>query len=124
MGGMNVMVRRNALQGLAGFALPAVIMLLSYPVLIRHLGAEAFGIYLLAASLGGTALLLDVGFSTATLKFVAEDLADERPQAAAEVIVTSIACYGVIGALGGLVWAALAPLASCPATLPISQTHR
>ncbi len=106
---MSEMVRRNALQGLAGFALPAVIVLLSYPVLVRHLGAEAFGIYLLAASLGGAALLLDVGFSAATLKFVAEDLAAERPQAAAGVIVTSVACYGVLGVVGGLVWAALAP---------------
>jgi O-antigen/teichoic acid export membrane protein len=109
VGGLNASTRRNALQGLTGFALPAVIMLVSYPVLVRHLGAEAFGIYLLAASLGGAALLLDVGFSAATLKFVAEDLAAERRQAAAEVIVTSVACYGLLGALAGIVWAALAP---------------
>jgi O-antigen/teichoic acid export membrane protein len=113
--GVEIQVRgvslgRNALHGLVGFLAPAVVVLGSYPVLIRHLGAAAFGVYVLAMSISGAMMmLLDFGFSAATLKLVAEDLAAGRPRAAADVIVTSLALYGALGAVGGAGVAALAP---------------
>ena len=36
-------IARSATHGLVGFAAPALIVLVSYPVLIRHLGPAAFG---------------------------------------------------------------------------------
>src|SRR6185369_11581473 len=96
-------------HGVLGFALPAAVVLASYPVLLRRLGGAAFGVYLLAASLSGASTFLDLGFSAATLKFVAADLAAGRLRAAANVIVTSLLCYSVIGITGGLVVMALAP---------------
>jgi O-antigen/teichoic acid export membrane protein len=109
VGCVSASVRRNAFHGLVGFALPTVVLLASYPVLVRHLGAAALGVYLLAGSISGATLLLDLGFSAATLKFVAEDLAAARPRSAADVIVTSLAYYGLLGAVGGSVVAILAP---------------
>ena len=110
---MNVAgVARNAVHGLVGFVAPAVVVLASYPVLIRHLGATAFGVYLLAVSTGGAMMLLDLGFSAATLRFVAQDLAAGRAQAAADVVATSLVFYGAVGAVGALTIAALAPV--CP----------
>ena len=115
VGGVNLdgpKVARNAVHGLIGFVAPAMVVLASYPVLIRHLGATAFGIYLLAVSTGGAMMLLDLGFSAATLRFVAQDLAAGRASAAADVIATSLVFYGGIGAVGALVIGALAPF--CP----------
>ncbi|HLN04586.1 MAG TPA: oligosaccharide flippase family protein [Bryobacteraceae bacterium] len=110
VGGVNVL--RNAVHGLIGFVAPAVVVLASYPVLIRHLGTTAFGVYLLAMSMGGAVMLLDLGFSAATLRFVAQDLAAGRAKAAADVVATSLVFYGGIGAIGALIIEALAPL--CP----------
>jgi O-antigen/teichoic acid export membrane protein len=105
-----VSIRRNAWHGLLGFAAPSLIVFASYPVLIRHLGASAFGVYLLAASLSGAMMFLDLGFSAATLRFVAQDLAAGRPKAAADVVLTSLVFYGGMGIAGGAVIAALAPV--------------
>jgi O-antigen/teichoic acid export membrane protein len=103
-----VSIRRNAWHGLMGFAVPSLIVFASYPVLIRHLGAAAFGVYLLAVSLSGAMMFLDLGFSAATLRFVAQDLAAGRPKAAAEVVLTSLVFYGGMGIAGGAVIASMA----------------
>jgi O-antigen/teichoic acid export membrane protein len=108
VGGMKVM--RNAMHGLVGFVAPAVVVFASYPVLLRHLGPAAFGIYLLAASMSGAMMFLDLGFSAATLRFVAQDLAAGRTKAAADVVLTSLFSYGAVGVTGGAVIAALAPV--------------
>jgi O-antigen/teichoic acid export membrane protein len=108
MGGVSI--GRNAWHGLLGFVGPALVVFASYPVLIRHLGASAFGVYLLAASLSGTLMSLDLGFSAATLRFVAQDLAAGRPKAAADVVLTSLVFYGGMGLVGGTAIAALAPV--------------
>jgi len=91
-----------------------MVVVVSYPILVRHLGPAAFGVYLLALSLSGTVMLLDLGFCAATLKFVAGDLAAGRPQMAADAIVTSLVAYAALGAAGGSAVALLAPeLAGC-----------
>jgi O-antigen/teichoic acid export membrane protein len=103
------MIRRNSFFGLLGFAVPVLVLLISYPVLIRHLGMARLGIYLLATSMSGALAFLDAGFSAATLKFIAEDLAQGRRQSAAEVLAASMWFYGAAGLAGGLVLAAASP---------------
>ena len=102
-------VGRNVIHGVLGFLGPTMVVVASYPVLLRYLGAAAFGVYLLALSLSGTVMLLDLGFCAATLKFVAGDLAAGRPGAAADVIVTSLVAYVGLGTFGGAAVAILAP---------------
>ena len=102
-------LRGNVIQGVLGFLGPAVIVLASYPALLRHLGAAAFGIYLLAISMSGSVVFLDLGLAAATVKFVAEDLASGRTKAAADVIVTSLVVFGATGLIAGGAIAAAAP---------------
>jgi len=71
-------IARNVIHGLLGFVIPTIVVVASYPVLVHRLGAAAFGVYLLALSLSGTVMLLDLGFCGATVKFVAADLAADR----------------------------------------------
>ena len=108
VGGVNVV--RNAVHGVIGFVAPALIVVASYPVLMRHLGTPAFGVYLLAGSMGGAMMFLDLGFSAATLRFVAQDLAAGRTQAAADVVATSLVFYGGMGTAGAVVIGTLAPV--------------
>jgi O-antigen/teichoic acid export membrane protein len=89
--------RTNSIHGLLGFAIPALVMLIAFPILLRHLGPDAFGIYILAMSITGTVLILDLGFSAATLKFVAEDVSKGDYKAAADGIIASFLFYSCLG---------------------------
>lgn len=98
-------LRSNAAFGLLGFVVPASISVFSYPVLIGHLGAGVFGVYVLSTSLSGAMSILDLGCSTATTKYIAEDLSNDNLVGIAEVIATSVAFYILLGILGTLaVW--------------------
>ena len=92
-------IRLNSVFGFLGFAIPAIVMLFAYPILMRSLGLSGFGIYILATSTSGALAFLDFGFSSATVKFIAEDLARGRTQDAGEVLGTSLLFYGALGAV-------------------------
>jgi O-antigen/teichoic acid export membrane protein len=102
-------IKHNSFFGLLGFVIPTGVVLVSYPVLIHHLGASSFGIYILATSISGTLAFLDFGISAATLKFVAEDVAKGDYKAAANVIVASLIFYGGLGVLGAIAIWVLSP---------------
>jgi O-antigen/teichoic acid export membrane protein len=97
-----VSVRHNSFFGFLGFAVPVLVLFLAYPILIKHLGMARLGVYFLATSMSGTLAFLDAGFSSATLKFIAEDLAQGRKTSAAEVLAASLCFYGAVGIAGGL----------------------
>lgn len=98
-------MKRNAVYGFLGFAIPTAAIVVAYPVLVNHLGGAAFGVFILATSLSGAMAFVDLGCSAATLKFVAEDVARGDRPAAAAIIVTSLAFYAVAGAaVTALIW--------------------
>ena len=105
-----VSVSRNSAFGLLGFLVPTAIIFAAYPVLVKGLGLEALGVYFLATSVSGALAFLDVGFSAATVKFVAEDLAEGKLQDASDVIGASILFYSGLGLFcAGVLWL-LSPL--------------
>lgn len=108
----------NALFGLLGFAIPTLVLLAAYPTLINHLGSEAFGVYIVITSLSGALAFADLGCSAAATKFVAEDMARNRPGDAADIIQTARWFYALVGStLGFGIWIAapwLVPLFSVP----------
>ena len=107
-------LRRNAVYGLLSTVVPTLILLAAYPLLIRHLGAEAVGVYLLATGLSSAWRFIEFGVSAVTIKFVSEDLAKGDPRSAADIISASLIYYILIGALGAL--GALPVAATGPAT--------
>ena len=98
--GLTSKLRTNGFFGLMGFAIPTLVTLIAYPILVRHIGLAAMGVYILGSSVSGAMAMLDLGFSAATLKFVAEDVASGSLDDAAEVIVTSLVFYGGLGICG------------------------
>jgi O-antigen/teichoic acid export membrane protein len=104
-----VSLRRNSIFGVLGFLIPTVVVLLAYPVLIHALGAVAFGVFLLATGMSGVLGFLDLGFSAATLQFIAEDVARDDQRAAGHTLTTSLAYYGAVGSLAGLLLWVLTP---------------
>lgn len=102
-------VQRNSFFGLLGFAVPTAVLFVAYPILVRRLGMESLGLYLLATSMSGALAFLDAGFSAATLKFVAEDLGHGRKAEAAEVLMASILFYATVGSAAAVVLWLLSP---------------
>ena len=96
---------RNSLYGVLGFALPTLVMIVAFPILLSRLGTEIMGIYILSTTFSGIWVVLDFSVAAGTLKFVAEDVAKGDAKSAAEVIAISLLFYVLIGALiAGGVW--------------------
>ncbi|HET7928780.1 MAG TPA: oligosaccharide flippase family protein [Actinomycetota bacterium] len=93
-------LRRNTIFGALGFLLPTAVVFLAYPAVLRHLGAEQMGVYILAISLSGSFAFLEFGLTTVTTKLVAEAVAGGDPDRASDAVVTSTAFYLALGALG------------------------
>ncbi|MBL0141386.1 MAG: oligosaccharide flippase family protein [Betaproteobacteria bacterium] len=85
--------------GVVALVLPAIVLLLSYPVFVRYIDRETFGVFILAISLTSIVGWADFGISGSTTKFVAADIAHGRPRMAAETIVASITFFLPTGAL-------------------------
>lgn len=96
-------IKKNSFYSLLGFALPTIVVLLGYPILIRSLGEAAFGLYVLATSLSGTLAFLDLGISAATLKFVAESTARGDRERFSKIVQTSFIFYGSVGLSGAII---------------------
>jgi O-antigen/teichoic acid export membrane protein len=105
-------MRRNTIHGALGFLIPTLVVFAAYPVVLRGVGGAALGIYILASTLSGSLAFLEFGLSTATMKFVAEEVGANRPRGVAEVVNVSLVFYGTLGFAGLLVvWLAAPALA-------------
>ena len=90
-------LRRNTAYGVLGFVLPSLVVFLAYPVVLRAVGAEAFGVFLLASGLAGSIAFLELGFTTAIVRFLAEDLARDDRESAGSIVSTALAFYAALG---------------------------
>src|SRR5207237_2919682 len=75
------------------------------PFLIRTLGRESYGLWVLVMSFSvllGFLSLLDLGIQSSVVRFVAEHNASENKQQLIDVFRTALAVYLVIGAAAGV----------------------
>ena len=93
----------SAAQLLMGLAIPALI--------IRSLGDQAFGVWSLAFSTVGYLGLLELGFGSATIKLVAEDVGrrDDRVLGTINTGFAVLCTFGAVAAVAATVLAVLAP---------------
>ena len=104
---------RNTIANGIGSIFGIVIGLALTPFMINRLGLAAYGVWALALTLtfsGGYASLSDVGIEGATVRYVAESVADNDIEAINRTVSTSLAVFCVIAVVLGVVAAALAPL--------------
>jgi O-antigen/teichoic acid export membrane protein len=89
---------KNSVFGLLGFLIPTIITFAAYKLLVAGLGETGFGVYLIATSIGGAMAFMDLGISSANIKFVAEDAYSHKNSSrVASLVWTSAAFYGVVG---------------------------
>lgn len=102
---MKAKINKNILNGVLGFVVPTLAMLFVTPVLINGLGQDAFGIFVLATSLGGSFSFLDLGFSSATTKYIAEAVSNQKFGEVGSIIKTSLVLYFFLAAvISSVIW--------------------
>ena len=100
---------RNAAASYANLVLGVVLSLVLTRVLLRHLGAGTYGLWVVLLSIVGYLGLLDVGVSTAAVQRVARMTAIGDNQALADVIRTASVFFSVSGGIAVAVTLAVAP---------------
>ena len=91
-------IARNTLYNGLGRGWEAVTGLVVVAYVVHELGAGAYGLWAVAAAFTGYAALLDLGFSSAFAKFIAEHHARREDAAMTAVVATGICVYAVLGA--------------------------
>ena len=88
-----------------------LLTIVSTPVVLHRLGTAAFGVYVLALTLGGLLALLDFGLTPALITLLSHAWHQQRAHDAQRLVGTALTFYLAIGAVGGIVFAALVPWA-------------
>lgn len=108
-GGQGARVVRNVGLNFLTQAWFAVLAIVTTPFIVRGLGADAYGIYVIVSAVMGYFSFLDLGLGSALVKYVAEfDAADDR-LGLERVIRTGAALFLLLGSVGA---AAIALLTS------------
>lgn len=90
---------RNTVFNLLGRAWGLLVILALTPFIIAHLGVERFGIWMIVEALISQFGLLDFGFSTSFIKYIAEYFAKEDFKKINEVINTGFIFYSICAIL-------------------------
>jgi len=100
------MIRRNVLANVIGGASTIVLNLLIVPVQVRILGAEAYGLIGLIASLQVVFSVLDLGLATTVVREVARDTSPDRRDSRVLAQTVGTAYWITAFLLGGMLFAA------------------
>jgi len=93
----------NAIWSAAGFILPLILFLATTPYYEEKLGASQFGILFLVLTIIGYFSIFDIGFSSATLKYLSEYIGKRDNEQMKKIINGSFTVYLTLGILGSLV---------------------
>lgn len=103
-------IARNTLLNIVGQVVPMVAALIAIPILIQHLGTSRFGVLTLAWAAIGYFNLFDLGLGRALTHAIAVRLGGaQSSDDLGTVAWTALALMLVLGAIGGVILAALTP---------------
>jgi O-antigen/teichoic acid export membrane protein len=95
----NSRIVKNSVFNLTGFFAQAVIVLVSTPLLIKGMGVEQYGLWVIASSFLGIMGFFDMGISSSIVKFIAEYTSQGDKNGVSSVIVGAICFYLIFGTI-------------------------
>jgi len=98
---MSPSLARNAWSNLLGAAIPACVMLVTVPLVVRGLGDAGYGVYALVTAIAGYFAVIDINLTAGSVKYIAQHRARSEDCQVAETISFGLASYAAIGLLGG-----------------------
>jgi len=112
------MIRRNIIANAVGGTTTLLLNLLVTPFLITILGAEAYGLLGLIASLQILFAVLDLGLSTTIVKEIASDTSPDRADTHGLVGTLAVVYWGIALTLGGALFLSADWIVSNPTSRP------
>lgn len=107
------LLARNSLLNLGAGGCLLILNVLFVPAMLQSFGLELYGVLSVTWMVLGHLRWLDLGFSAACAKYVAQDLALDRPMRAARWAWTAVAVQAILGVVAAaLLWWAAPALAS------------
>ncbi len=109
----------NLLTSILAWGWPVLLSLVITPLLVRELGADAYGVRGLIISITGYFALLDLGLNAAGTKYLAEYQAKGNKPLIIELLGTTLTTFTVAGLLGGgFIWALAGWFSNTVFTIP------
>lgn len=104
---------RGAAFNLLGAAVPALLAVLTVPLVVGYLGQEDYGLLMLVTSIMGYFALIDINVTAASTKFVAQHHAQGAQRQMHQTVSFGLLIYVGIGLVGGAaLWTFATPLAT------------
>lgn len=97
---MKLSLTRNAVANLLAAAIPALVMLVTVPLVVRGLGEAGYGVYSLVTAIVGYFAVIDINVTAGSVKFIAEHRANDDEDKVAETVSFGLATYLGIGLAG------------------------
>jgi O-antigen/teichoic acid export membrane protein len=88
-----------------------VLTIISTPIVLHRLGTAAFGVYILAITIGGLLALLDFGLTPALITLLSRAVHQDRADESQRLVGTALTLYLGIGLAGAVLFALLVPWA-------------
>lgn len=106
---MRAEVLRNSFANFLGGALPALVTIVTLPIIVSGLGEDAYGIFALIVAIVGYFAIIDINITAGSVKYLAEYHARADKEKISQVVSLGTAIYVGIGLIGGIVIVAAAP---------------
>jgi O-antigen/teichoic acid export membrane protein len=90
-------VKKNVIFSGVGYVLPLLTALVTIPIMIKHLGVDLYGLYIICISLVGFMTLVDLGVGQAIIKYVSEYEVTNQRFKVQPVLNIAFLIYLVIG---------------------------
>ncbi len=114
----------NLAWNLIGESLPVLAAVIAIPILLRHLGADRFGVLTLSWMIAGYFGLFDFGLGRALTKAMAQGFSLERDGNVATLFWTTLLILLLLGFAAGISLAMMAPwLTGRALKIPLSLQH-
>ena len=91
---------RNSVSSLVQLCVTTIVALILPPILLRYLGFEAYGIWSLIILVNAYVALMDLGFGSSLIKYVAESAATDDKERIAVLMNACLTLYAAIVAAG------------------------
>ncbi len=91
---------KNSLYGFLSYVVPIAFTIVITPIIIRKLGVEEYGLFVLASVITGFFSLFKFGLGYGVTKKVSQYYGDKNPSGVSEIISSTFALFALIGIFG------------------------
>ncbi len=95
-------IKRNAIFNFSGGVLPAVVSLVTIPMMVNGLGETGYGLFILVTAIVGYFALIDINVTAGSVKFISQYAAKNDTRSINQVFSFGLLIYIMIGLLGAI----------------------